>query len=375
MKIKQLILATALTGLGFTSLKAQDNNFEIQAVFEKKDLPEKAYLRYTLNYRNMMDSVSVDQGKFTFKGKIEKPLMARIYFDYSKKGPNDMANFRDNLVFYLEPTNIKIQGKETLRGSKVMAGEINEQYQTYIKAIRPIEQEIYDLRNKAALDSSNKMVYRQQIASLETKKVEAYRTFLKDHPNSFFCLDAVQSLLDLQPNPEVMESVFATLDPSHLESDEGKRLSLAVKSYVQTAVGKPVIDFTQSDIHNKPVKTTDFRGKYLLIDFWASWCVPCRAENPHLVAAYKTYQSKGFEILGVSLDDEDKRKDWLKAIETDGLPWTQVSDLKGWKNEAGVLYGIRSIPSNFLIDPQGKIIARNLRGKQVEEKLKEIFGK
>ncbi len=138
------------------------------------------------------------------------------------------------------------------------------------------------------------------------------------------------------------------------------------------SIGGQAPDFEQKSPDGKDIKLSDFRGKVLLVDFWASWCGPCRRENPRLVATYNKYKEEGFEILGVSLDRDRNR--WIGAIEKDGLLWPQVSDLKYWQNEVAVLYNVKSIPHTILLNEDGKIIARNLRGTSLEEKLAEIFG-
>lgn len=141
---------------------------------------------------------------------------------------------------------------------------------------------------------------------------------------------------------------------------------------LKIAPGTMAIDFEQPDKDGKLVRLSDYRGKYVFVDFWASWCVPCRAENPHVVEAYNDFHKKGLEVLSVSVDD--KREAWLKAVEQDGLPWTQVSDLKGWNNSASQSYLIKAIPANFLIDPSGKIIASGLRGEHLHKELERVFG-
>ncbi|MEO7313389.1 MAG: TlpA disulfide reductase family protein, partial [Chitinophagaceae bacterium] len=138
-----------------------------------------------------------------------------------------------------------------------------------------------------------------------------------------------------------------------------------------TSPGAMALNFTQNDTNGKPISLSSFKGKYLLIDFWASWCAPCRAENPNVVKAYNAYKTKGFEILGISLDDN--KADWLAAIKKDNLTWIQVSDLKGWQNRVAEQYGVQSIPTNFLLDKDGNIIATNLRGESLENKLQEIM--
>ena len=135
--------------------------------------------------------------------------------------------------------------------------------------------------------------------------------------------------------------------------------------------GTQAVDFTQNDTANNPVSLSSFKGKYVLVDFWASWCGPCRHENPAVVEAYNKYKEKNFTILSVSLD-QNKDK-WKQAIKADNLTWTHVSDLKYWQNEVAQLYHIQSIPANMLIDPSGKIIARDLRGAALYEMLGKML--
>ena len=149
------------------------------------------------------------------------------------------------------------------------------------------------------------------------------------------------------------------------------RLKKEVSLLSNLMVGGTAPDFSQETPEGEPLRLSDLRGKVVLIDFWASWCGPCRAENPNVVKVYEKYREKGFEILGVSLDN--KRDRWLKAIKADELTWPQVSDLKGWQNEVAQAYGVHSIPQTILLDPEGKIIARNLRGQRLEQKLAELF--
>ncbi|HJY13009.1 MAG TPA: TlpA disulfide reductase family protein, partial [Flavobacterium sp.] len=170
-----------------------------------------------------------------------------------------------------------------------------------------------------------------------------------------------------------MEKIFGTINPSLRETYFGKQVAERIASVKKTQEGVQAADFSQPDVTGKIVKLSDYKGKYVLIDFWASWCAPCRRENPNLVKAYAQYKDKGFQILGVSLDKAADKAKWIKAIADDRLTWTQVGDLKGWENAAAQLYEVKAIPMNFLIDPTGKIIAKELRGESLDEKLKQIF--
>jgi peroxiredoxin len=167
--------------------------------------------------------------------------------------------------------------------------------------------------------------------------------------------------------------LFNGLNKSVRQSKEGLELKKSIDGFMAVRTGAKAPLFSSTDTAGHAVDLKDFRGKYVLIDFWASWCYPCREENPNLLKAFQEYKNRNFTVLGVSLDQPGKHAAWTKAIRDDGLSWQHVSDLKYWKNEVALLYSVRSIPQNFLLNPQGKIIAANLRGEELHKKLEELL--
>jgi peroxiredoxin len=228
-----------------------------------------------------------------------------------------------------------------------------------------------DYANLSAAQRNNRTYmqsFSKRHAEIELKKSAVLSTFVSEHPHSFISLLVLsEGDFDLKQ----MAALYDGLSEKLKSTDFGQAFGAKIQSVMNSSVGSKAPDFTQNNVSGKPVNLSDFKGKYVLIDFWASWCGPCRQENPNVVKAYKTYKDKNFTILGVSLDHS--KIAWQNAIRKDELTWEQISDLKGWQNTAAALYNVKSIPQNFLIDPDGIIIEKNLRGEGLHQTLSRII--
>jgi peroxiredoxin len=366
--------------------------FTVKSKIGKLSAPAKAYLVYRLGANNVTDSAAIVNGEFTFTGVAMDPVNASLFIDYKGVGFSKYIaqNFPDGgpsktadmLNFFIEKGTINITSPDSAAKADVSgspSNEDNKKLKAQLKVVINKAQKIVATAQAAtpaqqqSAAFQNSMQAKYKAVQLEQKNV--LKTFITENPNSYLSLLALTSVSGPSPDVAEVEPLYESLSDGLKKSEQGRQLKSAIDALKLTAIGAMAPDFIQNDVNGLPVRLSSFKGKYVLIDFWASWCGPCRQENPNVVRTYNKYKNKNFTILGVSLDRENGKSAWLAAIKNDGLTWTQVSDLKYWNNLAAAVYGVRSIPQNFLIDPTGKIVAKDLRGDDLDNKLAELLGK
>lgn len=314
-----------------------------------------------------IDSVQAVENKFEFTGTIDFP---QVYYI-------NIPETKSLVPFFIENSDIQIDlDTETIDNTKITGSASQDEYETYLNMLDKYEEKLSDAYT----------LYKKANELNEQDKIEMYDSIMYglQKEREAFIVSYLQENGSLSSTPYIAYRNSYSFDIPQLESilngfDESLQASVylpplteLLETMKSVDIGQPYVNFTQPDTSGLFIPVASLVGeKYLLIDFWASWCSPCRAENPNLVAIYNDYKGKGFEILGVSFDT--KKENWTKAIRDDKLIWPQISDIKGWNNAAGKLYGIRSIPSNVLLDKDGTIIEKNLRGDELRGKLEEIF--
>ena len=367
--IKRCFFLIVLAAFAPTIMYAQAGAFTANCYI--KDLPDgEVYLGYGTFNTMKADTVLAKNGYFVFNGRVEEPCYAMLF----------THDYRLKVDLFIDTGAVVINGHiNAVEETSVKGSSIVNDYAAYNKFIldgrKPV-QKIYEAWMNAyqAGDSIKSKEYQQRfMAARDSQSVAqaaAQLKFIQQHPGSYISAWELMHIIDgnsLQQGIVLYDGLLPAIQQSRQGREIAERIALLSK--VETGNTAPV--FKQESLDNKIVSLADYKGKYVLLEFWASWCGPCRAEIPNLINKYEQFKNKGFDVLSVSLDD-DKVK-WKAAVEQHNMPWMQVSDLKGWRNDVARLYGINAVPANFLIDPQGKIIAQNLRGNVLGSKLNEVL--
>lgn len=361
--MKKIQLLIALISIGISAVAQSDKtNYRISGDIENL---ADGWIYKMSDDRSSLDSTKVNSGRFTFTGHVSAPERAFLQI----KGGRDMVTF-----FLDKDAEIKIKGMaKQFENADVTGGKTQAENNVLLARTKQIRGQLDEL-NQLYEESELKGItpdksLDHKYDSLFNQMKAINKAFIREYPSSFVSLFKIKEMM-YSLMPEEMGELYDGLATSVKSSIAGKETGKLIAIKKNADVGQMALEFSLADTLGKKISLASFKGKYVLLDFWASWCGPCRAENPHVLKAYNTFKDKGFTVFAVSRDNN--RKAWLKAIHEDKLPWTQVIDSDGDKAVAN-LYGVTGIPASYLIDPTGKIVAVNLRGDGLISALQELI--
>lgn len=383
MKKYTLFMIALLSYLVANAQNYAGGTFRLIVKTKGMDKHTRLFLAWQIGGRKIIDSADLDQqtGNYTFTGKIDRPLPATLVADPDRVGLNALVQKTkagakvDLLKLYLHKGIINLHTPGLLANGKFSGSAINVDNKKLQQLLKPIsdQQLAVSVQLRATRDTLLSRRLAAQLDSLNRLRKPVLKKFIIDNPGSYMALVSLSEYGGSFPDVAIVYPMFKKLAPDVRNSALGRECHKFLTDRENLVRGTRAPEFTQNDTAGKPVSLSAFRGKYVLLDFWASWCGPCRAENPHIRQLYQDFGNRNFTILGISLDAADGKAAWIKAINDDQLKWTQVSDLKHWSNSVAKLYSIYAIPQSFLIDPNGIIIAKGLNYQELTNKLNQVL--
>ncbi len=364
-----------LAALSIFAACTQNKKYTIEGTVSQAELEgTNVYLQEMTDSAMLsVDSALIVDGKFRFKGEVEVPVLRFVAFEKIKGKEKEIPS---RAPLLLEPGKIVVKQDSLLA---VTGTPVNDEYHNFktqqlelTNKLREINRQYRDAKAAGTLDEELQNDLEETYDKISDEQAEHTYSFVKSNINNEFGLFLFRSSYSMF-SPEQQKELLAKTDDTFKLSKFGEWLGKRLANIDNVKEGKIFTDFTMKDPKGKEVSLSDYagKGKYVLIDFWASWCGPCRAEMPVVVEAYKKYKDKGFEVVGVSLDNSDEK--WQEGLQELKMTWPQMSDLKGWQSEAVELYAINGIPHTVLLDKDGIIIEKNLRGEKLLEKLEELL--